>query len=113
MKRYASPVLGAAFETTVEVEAYVVTIKNAALPKHQGILSSLLEKQLEGRVAAATSPSSSFKADLLPCDSTFCCVSASHELWSHSHWRVHRGLTTKIFGVPAVQAVIQWKWVRC
>ena len=44
----------AAFGTTVEVEAHVVMIKNAALPKQEGILSPLLEKQLEGFVAASS-----------------------------------------------------------
>ncbi len=35
----------------MEVEAHVVMIKNAALPKQEGILSPLMEKQLEGCAA--------------------------------------------------------------
>jgi len=38
----------AGFGTTVEVEAHVVTVKNAGLPDDDGLLNPLLEKYKEG-----------------------------------------------------------------
>mmetsp|Transcript_1853 Transcript_1853/g.5429 ORF Transcript_1853/g.5429 Transcript_1853/m.5429 type:complete len:488 (+) Transcript_1853:199-1662(+) len=56
------------FPSKVEVEAHVVTLRNAALPDDRGILNPLIGKWLDGSVS------------------------------------------TKVFGLPAVHAVISFKW---
>jgi len=63
--RNASP---AGFPSKVEVEAHVVTLRNAALPGDSGVLNPLLEKWQDGALA------------------------------------------TRVFGLPVVHAVIQFKW---